>query len=239
MSFTFQPPIQPDPFHSHPRPQDLTLARFADQVTATQEAYKAAKAAKDNLAVQKALFSVHETQALWLVERDTLWRVDYQHLFKEPEEVLENLNFSMDPTMHSFSGPNDQTVFAQATKAPLRANAAMTTNPAYWGVVYSAGAQTYVRPGTFETRKYVEGGVVVLEGLGGGGFKIRKWRGNPSLSEVREQCMCHVFPCHPDALGLILGAGVLHAAKWPAVLNSSLSALCTPISRPHKPRETP
>ncbi|KAL6772376.1 hypothetical protein ACKKBG_A29975 [Auxenochlorella protothecoides x Auxenochlorella symbiontica] len=133
--------------------QDLTLARFADQVTATQEAYKAAKAAKDNLGVQKALFSVHETQALWLVERDTLWRVDYQHLFKEPEEVLENLNFSMDPTMHSFSGPNDQTVFAQATKAPLQANRAMTTNPAYWGVVYSAGAQTYVRPGTFETRK--------------------------------------------------------------------------------------
>lgn len=133
--------------------QTLKFCEFAAQVMATQEAYKAAKASGDEDAVQQALFQVDETQALWLVERDTLWRVDYDHLYKEPSSVIENLNFSMIPTLSAYSGPDGQSVFAQVPKTPVAPNGLMTGNAAYWGVVFDAGAQVYVRPGTFETRK--------------------------------------------------------------------------------------
>lgn len=133
--------------------QTLNLNEFADQIMATQEAYKAAKQSGDVSAIQEALFQVDETQALWLVERNTLWRVDYSHLYKEPSSVIENLNFSMIPTLSAYNGPDGQTVFEQASKSPVPPSALMTTNAAYWGIVFDAGAQTYVRPGTFETRK--------------------------------------------------------------------------------------
>lgn len=50
------------------------------QVTATQEAFKEARAAGDMDGVRRALHSVHETQAFWAVPTATVQRVDYEHL---------------------------------------------------------------------------------------------------------------------------------------------------------------
>lgn len=60
--------------------QDLNFTDFVQQIKGTQDAYKAALAANDTAAIQKALFQVDETQLFWHVPRSTVWRTDYEHL---------------------------------------------------------------------------------------------------------------------------------------------------------------
>ncbi|PSC67957.1 peptidase C69 [Micractinium conductrix] len=137
--------------------QELKFADFAAQVKATQDKYVAAKRRRDVAGQKAALFELDETQALWIVENDAVWRTDFKYLDKDPEDVLLNVLPGLEegPPVEAFSGedPTDESVFAQRSRNPIPPNPAMTRNPAFWGRFYATLGRQYVNPGTWESRK--------------------------------------------------------------------------------------
>ncbi|KAL4438020.1 hypothetical protein ABPG77_004241 [Micractinium sp. CCAP 211/92] len=135
--------------------QQLTFAQFAGQIKSSQDKYNAAKARGNVEGMKQVLFEVDETQVLWIVESDTLWRTDFTHLEKEPSYVLLNVLPGLEPPVEAMSGPDASSgaIFDQKSKTPVRANPQMTSNPAYWGRFYATLGREYVTPGTWESRK--------------------------------------------------------------------------------------
>lgn len=68
--------------------QDTDFPAFAKEIKSVQDDYVAAKQANDTNAMKQALFRVDETQALWVVGTQAVWRTDYQYLDHEPLSVL-------------------------------------------------------------------------------------------------------------------------------------------------------
>jgi hypothetical protein len=133
------------------RLQDLDFPAFAAQIKRVQDDYNAAKASGDVDAMRRALFPLHETQALWHVATSSVWRTDFEHLDKEPLSVMLNLD-NADPKVQAMNGP-DQGVFDQGRRNPVPPNNRVTLNPRYWANFYSTTMRGFVTPGTYESSK--------------------------------------------------------------------------------------
>lgn len=92
----------------------VNYKQFAAQIQATQRDYVAAKNANNYTAVQDALFQLDNTQALWQYGLNLVWRVDYQFLGHEPQNVLPNID-SVSPNVHAMEGPSMNDVFSQVS----------------------------------------------------------------------------------------------------------------------------
>jgi FAD/FMN-containing dehydrogenase len=92
----------------------VNYKQFAAQIQATQRDYVAAKNANNYTAVQDALFQLDNTQALWHYGLNLVWRVDYQFLGHEPQNVLPNID-SVSPNVHAMEGPSMNDVFSQVS----------------------------------------------------------------------------------------------------------------------------
>ena len=132
--------------------QELSFEEFAAQVKVTQDAFNAAKAAGDDVAVRKSLAQLDETQALWHYALREIWRVDFEYLDKEPLSVLLNLDLE-DPKVQAMSGPNPQGVYNQGNRQPVPPNNRVTTNPRFWANFYATTMRQFATPGTFEASK--------------------------------------------------------------------------------------
>lgn len=94
----------------------INFQQFAAQIQATQRDYVAAKKANNYTAVQDALFQLDNTQALWNYGVNLVWRVDYQFLGHEPQNVIPNIN-SVSPQVTAMQGPSMNDVFSQVSRA--------------------------------------------------------------------------------------------------------------------------
>ncbi|KAK9823265.1 hypothetical protein WJX72_001448 [[Myrmecia] bisecta] len=128
----------------------ITLAQFADQVTAAQNAYNQGSATNNLTLVEQALNSLDETQAFWFVETDQVWRTDYTRLDREPAAVL--INIDPTPTVQKFDGTTVPGAFDQILKAPLAPNPAIVGDARFWSNFYATTARSLVAPGTYAAR---------------------------------------------------------------------------------------
>ena len=134
------------------RLQELDFVDFAAQVKKVQDEYVAAKSAGDETAARKVLAQLDETNGLWHYALREVWRVDFEHLDKEPLSVLLNLNQD-DPRVQAMAGPSAQGVFSQSNRQPVPPNNRVTTNPRFWANFYATSMRSFVTPGTFESSK--------------------------------------------------------------------------------------
>jgi len=72
------------------RAMDTRRAPPLPQIQQVQATYRAAMTTEDAELVSKTLEVINETQALWLVPQNQLWRTDYTRLDKEPPNALLN-----------------------------------------------------------------------------------------------------------------------------------------------------
>ncbi|EFN57507.1 hypothetical protein CHLNCDRAFT_143085 [Chlorella variabilis] len=134
--------------------QEINFKQLAQQIKGSQDKYVAARKAGSVDDMKRALFEVDETQSLWIVESNAVWRTDFTHSEKEPLSVLLNVGAGgQEPSVAAFSGPEEGVVFEQKRKRPVAANRRMSGNVAYWGRFYATLGREYVLPGTFESRK--------------------------------------------------------------------------------------
>lgn len=108
--------------------QELDFDDFAAQVKSVQEGYKAALAAGDEAAAQRALFPLDETNGMWHYALREVWRVDFEHLDKEPLGVLLNLD-AEDQLVQAMDGPSGPGIYSQSNRQPVPPNSRVTANP--------------------------------------------------------------------------------------------------------------
>ena len=128
------------------RLQEMDIGEFAKQVKAVQDEYVAAKQAGDVAAQKRALFKLDETQVMWHVATQAVWRTDYDHLDREPAAVLLNIDKN-DPTVAAMAGPNPSGAFAQVNRQPVAPNQPLTLNARYWGNFFATTMRGFVTPG--------------------------------------------------------------------------------------------
>lgn len=134
----------------------IDIGNFTAAMLEVEAAYNAAVAANDEEAVREALFAIDETQLFWFLPADSLWRVDYSYEDKEPENVIPNIDPTVNlvaPAVRAEDGPDGAVVFDQAPLEPLGPNLAMATGTDNWNRFYTIALRGYVIPGTYSARQ--------------------------------------------------------------------------------------
>ena len=94
----------------------FSFDEFVAQVNKSQEAYKAAKAAGDEEAMQEALAPLDETGTFWLVPLGTVYRADFTYKGKDAGDVVINLDV---PTIEAMDGPSQQDTNNKNISSPV------------------------------------------------------------------------------------------------------------------------
>jgi FAD/FMN-containing dehydrogenase len=128
------------------RLQEMTFEEFVDQIEAVQEAYRDAVKAGSLPAVLQALASLDETQVMWAVPLERVWRSDFTRLDKEPpfavlmspssdfspEDLLASMLFknesAQDEASATEAGPD--TVYREIPQTAVSPNRAFGPNGA-------------------------------------------------------------------------------------------------------------